>query len=532
MSPEKRHTDEDQIDKLSFKVCRLTSELFDEDANLEAPTDMNRCHFLKATSEENSASSGYISGASNNLPFHGTVEFGKFVPKISGKSDSCSDDLNLINNTNKSKPYYRRSLSAESPPRKLAKSPDKPPSVLPIVKISTQGCDLISVHTVAQLGRGEYKKLNVTYTIIDCRYPYEYEAGHIKGAVNLYTSSDLVKEIFMNAPAASFDKDKILVDLGPQVEELLLGPNEDVQMPVVRNFKIAELSTDPELDKMLNELSKTRKSVDDEDVPIVPVPEANPNAAPSHVLIFHCEFSSQRGPELCRFLRRVDRLINYSRYPFLFYPYVYVMMGGYEAFYRKCPELCEPRGYLKMFKQENRDELLYYAKLAKEVSDVCTSCFKASQLFYLTIFPSMEEEEKENKLALRLVKTMLPGSQMQNTRELLESSFGNIEDVEVKPSVPGKEFTTRQRLQLVEHIIRKGRWVVDIYERNRYLSSEETSTDFSDISKIAERKVDPNFSSRLRPVTILNFHDDEYQPKSVLSFSDANNETLNSSRRL
>lgn len=117
MNPERRHADENQINELSFKVCRLTSELFDEDANLEAPTDLNRCHFLKATNEENSASSGYISGASNNSPFHGTVEFREFVPNISGKSDSCSEDLNLINNTNKSKPYYRRSLSAESPPR-------------------------------------------------------------------------------------------------------------------------------------------------------------------------------------------------------------------------------------------------------------------------------------------------------------------------------------------------------------------------------------------------------------------------------
>ncbi|VUZ55744.1 unnamed protein product [Hymenolepis diminuta] len=322
------------------------------------------------------------------------------------------------------------------------------------------------------------------------------------------------------------------MNLGPQVEELLLGPNEDIQMPAVRNFKIAELSTDLELDKMLNELSKTRKSVDDEDVPIVPVPEANPNATPTHVLIFHCEFSSQRGPELCRFLRRVDRLLNYSRYPFLFYPYVYVMMGGYEAFYRKCPELCEPRGYLTMFKQENRDELLYYAKLAKEVSDVCTSCIKASEQFNLTIFPPTKEDEKENKPALRLVKTMLPGSQMYKTRGLLERSFRITEDVEMKPSVPGKGFTIRQRLRLVEHIIRKGRWVIDIYERNRYLSSGEISTDFSDISRIAERKADPNFFSSLRPVTILNFHDGESQPKPRLSFSDANNETLNSSRLL
>ena len=54
-----------------------------------------------------------------------------------------------------------------------------------------------------------------------------------------------------------------------------------------------------------------------------------------HVLIFHCEFSSERGPKMYRFLREQDRELNKDSYPKLNYPEVYVMEGGYKAFYEK-----------------------------------------------------------------------------------------------------------------------------------------------------------------------------------------------------
>ena len=51
------------------------------------------------------------------------------------------------------------------------------------------------------------------------------------------------------------------------------------------------------------------------------------------VLIFHCEFSSERGPKLSRFLRSKDRLANKECYPNLFYPELYLLEGGYKNFF-------------------------------------------------------------------------------------------------------------------------------------------------------------------------------------------------------
>uniref|UniRef100_A0A1I8I4J1 Protein-tyrosine-phosphatase n=1 Tax=Macrostomum lignano TaxID=282301 RepID=A0A1I8I4J1_9PLAT len=56
-------------------------------------------------------------------------------------------------------------------------------------------------------------------------------------------------------------------------------------------------------------------------------------ATKASVLIFHCEFSSERAPKLARFLRQRDREANVCNYPDLFYPEVYVLQGGYKAFY-------------------------------------------------------------------------------------------------------------------------------------------------------------------------------------------------------
>ena len=58
------------------------------------------------------------------------------------------------------------------------------------------------------------------------------------------------------------------------------------------------------------------------------------------LVVFHCEFSSHRGPELAAKFRALDRKLKGPAYPELFYPETYVLDGGYCEFYKRYPDLC------------------------------------------------------------------------------------------------------------------------------------------------------------------------------------------------
>lgn len=74
-----------------------------------------------------------------------------------------------------------------------------------------------------------------------------------------------------------------------------------------------------------------------------------PQGAENLAIIFYCEFSSYRGPRLCRFLRAWDRKMNLERYPRLHYENLFVLKGGYKGFWSAHPDLCDPQGsYLPM----------------------------------------------------------------------------------------------------------------------------------------------------------------------------------------
>jgi len=55
------------------------------------------------------------------------------------------------------------------------------------------------------------------------------------------------------------------------------------------------------------------------------------------MIIFHCEFSQLRGPRAYSAIRNQDRALNEKNYPYLDYPDIFVLDGGYRNFYKQFP---------------------------------------------------------------------------------------------------------------------------------------------------------------------------------------------------
>nr|XP_020771628.1 M-phase inducer phosphatase 1 isoform X4 [Odocoileus virginianus texanus] len=144
-----------------------------------------------------------------------------------------------------------------------------------------QDLKYISPEIIASVLNGKFANLIKEFVIIDCRYPYEYEGGHIKGAVNLHMEEE-VEEFLLKKPIVPADGKRVIV-------------------------------------------------------------------------VFHCEFSSERGPRMCRYVRERDRLGN--EYPKLHYPELYVLKGGYKEFFLKCQSHCEPPSYRPMHHEDFKEDL-------------------------------------------------------------------------------------------------------------------------------------------------------------------------------
>uniref|UniRef100_A0A8C3SLH7 M-phase inducer phosphatase n=1 Tax=Chelydra serpentina TaxID=8475 RepID=A0A8C3SLH7_CHESE len=145
-----------------------------------------------------------------------------------------------------------------------------------------QDLKYISPEMMVAVLNGQFNSLIENCVIVDCRYPYEYEGGHIKGAVNLPLEQD-IEDFLLKNPIVPFDVQKRVI------------------------------------------------------------------------VIFHCEFSSERGPRMCRFVREKDRARN--EYPNLHYPELYILKGGYKDFFPQYQAHCEPRDYRPMHHEDFKEDL-------------------------------------------------------------------------------------------------------------------------------------------------------------------------------
>ncbi|XP_015909404.1 M-phase inducer phosphatase [Parasteatoda tepidariorum] len=166
---------------------------------------------------------------------------------------------------------------------------------LPLCKGRHEDLKSIAPQTLVELLKGNYKDEIENFILVDCRYPYEFEGGHIKGAKNIFTKEDIVSTFFSTYTC--------------------------------NNQKNA--------------------------------------------IIFHCEFSSERAPTLCRFLRRKDREMNEGHYPRLHHPEMYLLEGGYKAFFENYRDYCEPQDYKPMNHKDHGFELRHFRAKSKSWGSDC-----------------------------------------------------------------------------------------------------------------------------------------------------------------
>ncbi|XP_058450205.1 M-phase inducer phosphatase-like isoform X2 [Malaya genurostris] len=168
--------------------------------------------------------------------------------------------------------------------------------VLPLTEGRHRDLKSIAPETMAALLRGTFLDQIASFSVIDCRYPYEFEGGHIRGAKNLYTQEQILEELI-------------------------------------------KIKTEP--------------------------PKVEAEGPKRNIIVFHCEFSSERGPKLSRFLRNHDRILNSDSYPALHYPEIYLLHGGYKDFFAVYPDLCDPIAYRQMLDPQFGDAYRHFRAKSK-----------------------------------------------------------------------------------------------------------------------------------------------------------------------
>ncbi|NWX39640.1 MPIP2 phosphatase, partial [Steatornis caripensis] len=82
--------------------------------------------------------------------------------------------------------------------------------LLQTVEGKHQDLKYISPEMMAAVLTGQFSSLIESCVVVDCRYPYEYEGGHIKGAVNLPLARD-AEEFLLRKPIVPSDASKRVI---------------------------------------------------------------------------------------------------------------------------------------------------------------------------------------------------------------------------------------------------------------------------------------------------------------------------------
>ena len=144
--------------------------------------------------------------------------------------------------------------------------------------------------------------------VLDARFEYEYDGGHILGAVNVTSLTQVEDLLGLWAP----------LDQSSPAEE------------AINQYQNAVMSTPS--------AAAAAAALQHPSTPSSGVPTPAPILfGPRVCVLIHCEFSKKRGPKCFTFLRNRDRKLNLSRWPHLHYPEMYCIAGGYQAFFNQQP---------------------------------------------------------------------------------------------------------------------------------------------------------------------------------------------------
>ena len=77
---------------------------------------------------------------------------------------------------------------------------DNPPLKLPHFKSDEESLPRITKDTMVDILDGKYDQLYDQSIIVDCRFEYEYEGGHIEGAINVNSKEEFATQLLDTAP--------------------------------------------------------------------------------------------------------------------------------------------------------------------------------------------------------------------------------------------------------------------------------------------------------------------------------------------
>ena len=87
---------------------------------------------------------------------------------------------------------------------------DAPQLQLPYFKTEDESLPRICKETMIEVLDGKYDQSYKRAIIVDCRFEYEYEGGHIDGAINFNNKEDLAAKLF-EAESPEQSKSSLLI---------------------------------------------------------------------------------------------------------------------------------------------------------------------------------------------------------------------------------------------------------------------------------------------------------------------------------